>query len=170
MKIIKKILPDKVYLPIIRVDDRLIHGQVVVGWGEKLQLQRMVLASDSVAWDEMLVELYSSLIPPEIEGAILPIKDTVNYLRSRPFSGMQMIVTENADDAVRLLEAGLKVSKVIIGGMHYIEGCKRLLSYVFVNQERVEALKKLMAFGIAVECQDLPGNPAYKLTEKLLRI
>ena len=155
-------------LPIIRVDDRLIHSQVVVGWGEKLNLHRIILASDRVFKDDMLTELYSSLIPPEIEGVVLRYDYVENFLRNKPVSGRQMIVVEFPDDAMRLIEFGVKTSKIVIGGLHFIEGSHRLLSYLFIDEDRKQSLFKLLDSGLPIVCQDLPSNPQIRLTDKLL--
>ena len=160
----------KSLLPILRIDDRLIHGQVIVGWGEKLRLSRIILSSDRVVQDEMLTELYGSLIPPEIEGRIVKIEGTRSCLEERPLAGMQMIVVETIADAVILLNSGLRTSKIIIGGLHFIEGSKRILSYVFLDEERKNHCHQLLELGIPVFCQDIPSNPPYKITAKVLEV
>lgn len=162
------LLNRKSNFPILRIDDRLVHGQVIVGWGEKLKLQRIILASDRVAQDEMLSELYTSLIPPEIEARVLKIGHAAELLELQPLTGKQMVVVENIPDAVNLLESGMKTSKIIIGGLHFIEGSKRVLSYVFLDETRKEQCRSLLDKGVPVVCQDLPANPPYKITAKVL--
>jgi len=162
------LLNRKSNFPILRIDDRLIHGQVIVGWGEKLKLRRIILASDRVAHDEMLAELYSSLIPPEIEARVLEIGHAAELLELQPLAGKQMVVVENIPDAVTLLESGMKTSMIIIGGLHFIEGSKRVLSYVFFDEARKEHCRRLLDQGVPVVCQDLPSNPPYKITTKVL--
>ena len=169
-RLLKNIFRPTPVLPIIRVDDRLIHSQVVVGWGEKLGLRRIILASDRVFKDDMLTELYCSLIPPEIAGIVLRTDYVENYLRTKPLGGRQMIVVEFPDDAMKLLEFGVKTSKVVIGGLHFIEGSQRLLSYLFIDDDRKKSLSRLLDSGLPVVCQDLPSNSQIRLSEKLLNI
>jgi len=81
-----------------------------------------------------------------------------------------MIVVEKPDEAYKLINKGVKAAKIIIGRLHYVDGCQRFLSCVFVNHERIESLNKLLIYALPVICQDLPNNPPFKITEKMLRI
>jgi PTS system mannose-specific IIB component len=162
----RKFFQKKSPLPILRIDDRLIHGQVVVGWGNKLGLHGLVLANDTTAKDEMMKELYLSLMPPEIEGYVCTIQDTEKLVKS--LKGTTMIVVENPSDALKLVQNGLKVEQIVIGGLHDHPGCRRIISYVFLDQKLCEEIQQLLNTGIPLACQDLPTNPAFKISEKLL--
>lgn len=166
---LSRIIPkNKNKLPILRIDDRLVHSQVVIGWGSRMDLQAIILASDRSAGDEILHELYASLIPPEIEGAVLKIDDLSAYLQKSHFNGDVIIIVENAHDALRILENGVKVSQVVIGGMRTQKNCRRLLAYVYLDDNKIDILKKILFKSVPVICQDLPSSPPYKITDKIL--
>lgn len=154
--------------PLLRIDDRLIHGQVVVGWGERLGFRKIMLAHDKSAEDEMLRALYKSLMPPEIEGFVISLEETIKFFREEPPRSKTLIVTGTAADAFTLLKCGLEVEAVVVGGLHHRAGCRELLSYIFLDKERCRDLKKLLRMGIKLFCQDLPDNASLPLTEKLL--
>ncbi|NQS99268.1 MAG: PTS sugar transporter subunit IIB [candidate division Zixibacteria bacterium] len=159
----------KKYAPlIIRIDDRLIHGQVIVGWGDKLSLYRIILANDEAADDESLSDLYKSLMPPEIDGYVFSLSDAVKFLKHNPSDGRTMLVVGNPKDALTLMKSGLKTDRIIIGGLHHRNGAQKILSYLFLDDERRDELMKLMKMKIPLICQDLPGNPPFKISEQLL--
>src|SRR5580704_355580 len=99
---------------LLRIDDRLVHGQVVEGWLRALGVTHVVVASDAVVADEMQKALYSLAVPFGVEWD----KDHVLVLVSSP------------DDAYRLLAAGAPVKSVNVGGLHYREGRVQVLKAV----------------------------------------
>ena len=154
--------------PILRIDDRLIHGQVAYGWGMRMNLRKIIMASDKAAADRQLKELYQSLIPPEIEGKVLSLQETLDFVRERTDLQKIMIVVELPDDAVKLIEGGLKTNKIIIGGLHHREGCKAVLPYVYLNEDFAKSLQMLREQGLKIVCQDLPTSSEKELTDKHL--
>ena len=153
---------------ILRIDDRLIHGQVVVGWGCKLGLRRIILSNNKAAGDDMLNTLYKSLMPPEIDGFVFSISDTISFLKKNVDEGKTMLVVETPADAITLLDNGLKAEKIVIGGLHHRQGASKVLSYLYLDDERRHELLSLMKVKVPLICQDLPGNPPFKISEQLL--
>jgi mannose/fructose/N-acetylgalactosamine-specific phosphotransferase system component IIB len=164
-----RIFKQRAYKPVLRIDDRLVHGQVVVGWAERLGFQRIILANDQIAQNQELSQLYKSLAPAGMEGAVFSLSDTVTYF-SQPsdMKGKSMVIVENPAEALNLLNSGLLVSEVIIGGLHHRNGCRELLPYVFLDPGQCAELKEIINLGIKVYCQDLPDNPPLAITEKIL--
>jgi len=156
--------------PVLRIDDRLIHGQVVVGWGERLGFRRIILAHNESAENEDIRQLYFSLMPPEINGLILSLEDTIKYLQETELHGKTMIVTETVEDAIFLVKSGLEVESIVIGGLHHRPGSRELLPYVFIDSERCSRLRELLKFDRNVVCQDLPDNTPLTVNEKVLEI
>lgn len=156
--------------PLLRIDDRLIHGQVAFGWGQKLGLRRLILANDNAAEDASIREVYSSLIPPEIEGMVLSLKNTIEYVKRNPDCRKVMVVVESPADALYLVKGGMAVEKAVIGGLHHCEGRRQILPYVFLNQTLERELMELKETGVALVCQDLPTSGARRLTDKDLRL
>jgi len=157
-------------LPMLRIDDRLIHGQVIVGWGQRLGIHRMVLAHNASVEDEAIRQLYNSIIPPEIEGSVRTLDDTIEYFQNTDIKGKTLIIVESPRDALYLLKNGLEVESVNVGGLHYSAGCEELLSYVFIDKTRQSELLEIIGAGVKVFCQDLPDNPHLNLTEKTLNL
>ena len=140
-----------------RIDDRLIHGQVVVGWGQPLDVRFIVLVDDGVAASEWEQELYRMGAPPEMDVYFLGVSAAVDELpRYRADSRPGILLTGDIDTMRRLVEAG-GISTINLGGIHHRTGRTQRLRYVFLNEDEETALRELAARGVAVTAQDVPG-------------
>ena len=156
-------------LVLFRIDDRLVHAQVSVGWVRVLSPDLILLADDEVASQAHQIELLALGLPPKIELAVTRLKNAVDTLNRREQDGEKCILlVRGPAQAVEVLDAGVQVKSINIGGMHFAEGKRKLLPYVYVDRGDVEALEKLASGGTKLVAQDVPGNPAYDLL-KLIR-
>jgi mannose/fructose/N-acetylgalactosamine-specific phosphotransferase system component IIB len=146
-----------VTLVLNRIDDRLIHGQVVVGWGQPLDIRFIVLVDDSVAASEWEQELYRMGAPPEMDVYFLNVSAAIDELpRYRADSRHGILLTGDIDTMRRLVEAG-GISAINLGGIHHRTGRTQRLRYVFLNEDEETALRDLASRGVAVTAQDVPG-------------
>ena len=140
-----------------RIDDRLIHGQVVVGWGQPLDVRFIVLVDDAVAASEWEQELYRMGAPPEMEVYFVNVAAAIEELpRYRADSRHGILLTGDIDTMRRLVEGG-GISTINLGGIHHRTGRTQRLRYVFLNEDEETALRELAARGVAVTAQDVPG-------------
>lgn len=150
-----------------RIDDRLIHGQVVVGWGRPLGVGFIALVDDTVAASEWEQELYRMGVPPEMT---LYFADVGTAAREHPAweSDPRPGILVTADiDTMRRLAARAPVAAVNLGGIHHAAGRTQRLRYVFLSPEEEEALRALAATGVEVSAQDVPGGKAVALEDLL---
>jgi mannose/fructose/N-acetylgalactosamine-specific phosphotransferase system component IIB len=146
-------------MPIIlyRVDERLIHGQVVVGWGNSLKFDRVVLANDQVASNAWERELYLACVPPEIKAAILSVDQASKKILQRGFEEERtVILVDSPLDILRMMEEGVKIRSVNVGGIHSKRGRRQILPYLFLGEREVSAFKRLISAGVKCECRDVP--------------
>lgn len=158
------IIVSRVKDAILRVDDRLVHGQVIAGWLPRLGIRRIVLANDAAAADGFEQEVYRAAVPSDVELVIVPV--------ARALSGTQglnhvktMLLVASVSDARRVVEAGLEVAVVNIGGIHPAPGRREILSFVFLSADEVEECRFISGLGVRIEAQMLPGSPVYGLRE-----
>ena len=150
------------FMPLIlaRIDDRLIHGQVVVGWGNYLKPNRIILCSDSVAetpWQKELFEVAGTLAPGGVDISIWTESETIEYFDNEDNDREKVILlVETPHELFELIEGGVPVEIVNIGGMHFKPGKQQLAPYIFVNDEDIEYFKKLRAKSIHLVGQDVP--------------
>ncbi len=156
-------------LVLTRIDDRLLHAQVSLGWVGALSPDVVLVADDRLRRDERQVSLMRMGLPPEVEMVVAGVEEAAGLLKQDEAGARKCIlVLRTPADAVRLLEAGVPLAAVNVGGMHFAEGKVRLLSYVYVDGRDAEALRRLAAGGVRLTAQDVPGNPAHDV-EKLLK-
>jgi mannose/fructose/N-acetylgalactosamine-specific phosphotransferase system component IIB len=142
---------------LFRIDDRLIHGQVVVGWGQPLDLAFFVLVDDDVAASEWEQELYRMGVPPEMELFFRSVDHAAQELpafQARPEHGM--VLTADIGTMRRLADAAA-VPRVNVGGIHHRAGRSPKLRYVFLTADEEQALRALADKGIDVTAQDVPS-------------
>jgi PTS system mannose-specific IIB component/fructoselysine and glucoselysine-specific PTS system IIB component len=145
-----------VTLALHRIDDRLIHGQVVVGWGQPLDVRFIVLVDDQVAASEWEQELYRMGVPPDMEVYFLSVSNAIAELpRFRADARQGILLTGDIDTMRRLVEAG-GITSINVGGIHHRTGRTQRLRYVFLNNDEEAALREIATLGVAVS-QDVPG-------------
>ena len=155
-------------LILVRIDDRLIHGQITVGWAQALRPDRILLANDAVAQNPTQKRLYEAVVPPEMGVSILTIDETMQSVENGTFNVEKtFLIVESPKDVLALQERGLGIRCVNVGGLHFSEGKRRLLPYVFVNEQDIDNLKELMAEGIEVECRDVPSAKRVNMKDLL---
>jgi mannose/fructose/N-acetylgalactosamine-specific phosphotransferase system component IIB len=157
-----------VSLKLVRLDDRLIHGQVVVGWGNALGAEQILLIDDHVAAAQWERDLYRFGVPPNVEVVFSSVADAPAKLDEIVKSDKRAIVViADIDVLIRVCKASSAVRKVNIGGLHEREGRRRRLPYVFLSDSEGESLKMLAAEGVEVTARDVPSAKAVPLSEIL---
>jgi len=151
-----------------RIDDRLIHGQVVVGWGQPLNIRLLILVDDLVASSDWEKELYRMAVPPEMEVRFADvagaIRDHASYA-SDPRPGL--LITGDISSMHRLVKGVKAIGSVNLGGIHHRAGRAEKLRYVFLTPEEEHQLRELESAGVEVTAQDVPSARAVTLPEVL---
>ena len=154
-------------LVLYRIDDRLVHGQVVVGWGQPLDIGFIVLVDDAVATSDWEQELYRMAVPPEMQVYFHTTADALAALaRYRSDSRSGILLTGDIATMQRLVESGA-VDAVNIGGIHSRAGRAQKARYVFLSPDEERALRALAARGAKVTAQDVPGARQVPLDDLL---
>ena len=153
---------------LFRIDDRLIHGQVVVGWGQPLDIAFIVLVDDEVAASEWEQELYRMGVPPEMQVYFESVASAAGRLAeyvNDPRRGI--LLTGDIDTMARLAAASGMVKQVNLGGIHHRAGRVQRLRYVFLTRQEEDALRALAARGVTVTAQDVPAARPHPLDDVL---
>jgi len=148
-------------LNLVRIDDRLIHGQVVLGWAKALKPDRIVVSNDRVATSSWERKFYASSVPPSLKVSFLDLEETARQLLNNLFkSESVMILFETVKDVHAVVEKGVTFSNVNVGGLHYRDGAVELLPFVFLTDEDRHYLRELVKRSVTLTAQDIPGNEA----------
>lgn len=154
-------------MPIIfaRVDDRLIHGQVVQAWLPELNIDEVVIPCNKEQEKHLNKTLLRLSLPFEYELTVLEPSRCVSYMQD---SAKRILLLMRAlQDLQPLLEDGLQVKSVNIGGMHFKEGAQKLAENVFVNEADKNTLRILNDLGISIETRAVPSSKSISVREIL---
>jgi mannose/fructose/N-acetylgalactosamine-specific phosphotransferase system component IIB len=157
-----------VTLELYRIDDRLIHGQVVVGWGQPLDLGFIVLVDDEVAASDWEQELYRMGVPPEMDVYFDSVESAAGHLagyRRDPRHGL--LLTGDIETMARLVALADGIGSVNLGGIHHRPGRTQRLRYVFLSGAEESQLQALQRLGVAISAQDVPASRPLPLPEVL---
>lgn len=156
-------------ISLLRIDDRLIHGQVATSWAKAVKCEAIFAISDEVAEDALRRELLLQIAPAHLKAYVIPVEKAIKVYHNPKYAGKNILwlVTKPAD-VVRLVEGGVKIDKVNVGGMTYKDGNKQLSDAVTVGKADVEAFKKLLDLGIDLSMQKVASNPRVELTRQKL--
>jgi mannose/fructose/N-acetylgalactosamine-specific phosphotransferase system component IIB len=151
-----------------RIDDRLIHGQVVVGWGQPLNIQLIVLVDNEVACCDWEQDLYRIGVPPEMEIRFADVATAVRDHASWMSDPRPSIVLTGDVATMRALLRGVDTIRAInVGGLHHRPGRSPKLRYVFLTPEEEAELREIIASGVRVTAQDVPAARPVPMEEIL---
>lgn len=154
-------------LALARVDDRLIHGQVVIGWGRPLGVGFIALVDDDVAGNDWEQDLYRMAVPPEVEVEFATVAEAIERLpgwQARPDTGL--LLTGDVAPMVELVtRAPGRVPAVNLGGVHHRPGRRERTSYVYLTDDEYALLAGAAALGVRVTAQDVPSSTPVPLED-----
>jgi PTS system mannose-specific IIB component/fructoselysine and glucoselysine-specific PTS system IIB component len=157
-------------IEICRIDDRLIHGQVVVGWGQPLDVKFIVLVDDEVAASDWEQELYRLGVSSGMEvyfETVAGAADRFAAFTADPRVGL--LLTKDIATMERLVERVSAIRAINLGGLHAGVGRRPKLRYVFLSPDEEQALRALAARGIAITAQDVPATRPIPIDDLLAR-
>lgn len=148
-----------------RVDDRLIHGQVVVAWGMRLGPARIVVADDDSAANDWERELLESAVPDATVRVVSLAAAAAGYSAEASAPGGAFLLVRSLTAALALVEAGAAVPAFNLGGIHYAPGRTKVNEYLYLDARDRAAARALLARGVRLEAQDVPATRAQPLVE-----
>jgi len=151
---------------ILRIDDRLVHGQVCVGWCDTLGIRRLVLADDGIAGCEFERELYSCCPAAEQSLEFMTLPQLAAALKVPPVETTLAVLADPAS-AETLLQLDAPLSELILGGPHHQPGARELANYLFLTPDQESCLRRLVAQGVHLVGQPLPDSPRLELSRLL---
>jgi len=152
-----------------RIDDRLIHGQVVEGWVNFLKATCILVADDTVAANPLQRAIIEISVPEGLKVIIGNVEEICGKLLSSSLDAERAILLfSNPGDALRSFEAGLSFSSVNLGGLHFVPGKRKIMDVCAVNDADLEALKAILRRGVKINIQTVPTEKPQPL-EKVFK-
>jgi mannose/fructose/N-acetylgalactosamine-specific phosphotransferase system component IIB len=147
-----------VTLALFRIDERLLHGQVIVGWGMRLGIDYYVVVDDDLATSDWEQDIYSAGLADKTAVEFVSVAETVERFRELDSrTGRGALLTKGTAEMRALAEAGLLSGRrVNLGGLHGTGSRRRVLTYVHVSPDEEEDLKAIHRASTGVTARDLP--------------
>ncbi len=143
----------------VRIDNRLVHGQVGVTWTSSLGVNLLVVVDDEAATNPVQQQLMTMTADNAGVGIrFFSIDTTLARIHQASASQNIFIVAKTPDVVRRLVEGGVPIKAVNVGNMHFSEGKRPLSKKVYVDNRDLEDLKAIQAHGIDVFLQDTPDD------------
>jgi mannose/fructose/N-acetylgalactosamine-specific phosphotransferase system component IIB len=146
---------------LFRIDDRLIHGQVLIGWGRPLGIDLIILVDDQVATSDWEQELYRMAVPPEIEVRFVTVAQAASQMADWQSNGKRGLVLTGDLETMAALRAASPeaVHRINLGGIHHRPGRRERLPFVYLTDQELRTLQALETGGAVITAQDLPTTP-----------
>jgi mannose/fructose/N-acetylgalactosamine-specific phosphotransferase system component IIB len=150
-------------MPIVlcRIDDRLIHGQVVIGWGRAMGIELIILVDDQVASSDWEQELYRMAVAPEIEVRFVTVADATAHMSEWQSNGKRgLMLTGDVETMATLRTSNPEVvQRINLGGIHHRPGRRERLPFLYLTDQELSSLQSLEAAGAVITAQELPSTP-----------
>ena len=144
---------------LLRIDHRLLHGQVAFSWTKSISTDCILIASDAVVQDELRMTALRVSKPNGVKLVMKNIEDSLKALNSGVTDKYKlMILCENIEDASKLAFVYDKITSINLGGIKNESGKRQISKAISVNDAEVELLKKLNEKGIELEVRMVPDD------------
>jgi mannose/fructose/N-acetylgalactosamine-specific phosphotransferase system component IIB len=147
----------------LRIDDRLVHGQVIVGWLPEIKPENLVVVNDNVAKDTMRQDLMSLSVPPEVELEFYSTSD----ITDEDVNDSSFILVSSPKDAWECLQKGIKPERFNVGGMHSRDGKEEIFEALHVDDEDRKYFDLIIKSGVEPIFQPTPQNQPMPLGDIL---
>ncbi len=151
-----------------RIDDRLIHGQVTVGWGMKFHPDLVIVVSDEIASAEWECDLCLAALPKHVTGMVVKIQDAPHILKTMDNDPRKIFVLfESPQDAYTVIQKGAPITSLNVGGMHSVKGKREVLDYLYIDEDDADSLKKIKKLGVNLDFRDVPDHENIDVLSRL---
>jgi len=153
---------------LFRVDERLIHGQVVVGWVRRLRPRRIIVVDDELSGDPLEQSIYRTGLPQEIRADFWSEADAVSKLPAVIESGEPaFVLTADLPAMAGLARRGIPIEEINVGCIHRGEGRRPVLPYVSLDAGDERLIEQLEREGVRVVARDVPTASPIRLGERV---
>lgn len=147
----------------VRLDERLIHGQVAAYWVRSLQVTRIMIVGDDIVNDEIGKTALKAAVPEGVKLSVLTVENAAKRLNSGIYTGQRVfLIVKEVDTIIRLLKNGVNLKEVNIGNMGQKEGSKQVKKSVYCTKEELQAIQSIEEYGVLVYAQMIPNDEKKK--------
>ena len=156
----------KLKINLARLDTRLLHGQVATGWTPASKVDRIIVASDTVAKDELRKQLIKQAAPGNVKANVVPIKKLIEVSKDPRFGNTHaLILFETPQEALEAIEGGLEIKELNVGSMAHSTGKTMVNNVLSMDKDDVATFKKLRDLGVKFDVRKVPNDSKKDLFE-----
>ena len=155
---------------LVRIDSRLLHGQVATAWTKSVRPDRIIVVSDNVSKDKLRKNMIIQAAPPGVRANVVPIKKMIEVSKDPRFGATKALVLfENPEDALKAVNAGLdlKGKTINVGSMAHKVGKVAVTKAVSLDQTDIDTYKELIKDGLKFDVKMLPSSSSDDISELL---
>jgi PTS system mannose-specific IIB component len=162
---------DHMKIGLARIDDRLIHGQVATRWTKETKVSRIIVISDEVAADHVRKTLLTQVAPPGVTAHVVDVAKAVRVWNNPKYAHDRvMLLFTNPTDVLRVVQEGVNITSVNIGGMAFKQGKTQVNNAVSVNEKDIAAFRELDARGIELEVRKVSSDSRLKMMDLINKL
>lgn len=155
-------------IELVRIDDRLIHGQVATTWTRNYEIEQILVIDDKTKGDPVAQSVANYAVPEGVKVMIFGVKQFGKVIQTTQIKKRTMLLFTNPIDILYLVNQGLSIKEVNAGGMRFREGRERVHKAISVTPEEDKAFNDLQDKGIFINVQMVPKDP--RVDYKSLRV
>lgn len=153
-------------LVLTRIDDRLIHGQVMTAWSKVTNAEQVLVVDDGVAKDDFMINVLENAIPETMAIGVFNKEDAVTFLSS-PLEAPTIVLVKVPQTLEYLVDHGIDISQIDLGGMGAKKGRERLYHTISVSEDEKASFQRLMDKQVHVFIQIMPQNEKVDMKDLL---
>ncbi len=154
-----------------RIDDRLIHGQVAIGWSKKLKISKIIVINDKIYRDQIRTNLLKQVSPPGITSHVVSIDRFIKIYNNPIYKKIKVLLLfTNPTDILETINKGVKIKTINIGGMSYKKDKKQITDAVSINKKDIKSFIKLNKMNIELEIRKVPNDEKINLINLIQNI
>lgn len=162
---------------LIRVDDRLVHGQVVEGWIKPLKISLIVICSDTVACDLMQQTLFTMSVPPYVKLECETIENTAINVVGKKYENENVLILVSSLKELSLLvnkifsiSGNFPINEINIGGVRHCGNKKQVYQALCLDKEDVDILKDIISKNVVLNYYPLPEDTKVNLNSVIGKV
>lgn len=143
----------------VRIDTRLLHGQVATAWTKQIAPDRIIVVSDGVAHDQLRKTMIEQAAPPGVPANVVPIKKMIEVSKDPRFGATKVfLLFENPQDLLKAIEGGVDIKKANIGSMAHSVGKVVVTNAIAMGEDDVKTIEAIRAKGVELEARKVPAD------------
>lgn len=149
----------------VRIDDRLIHGQVMTTWIKKYDIEQVIIVNDEISNNSTRQKILKLSAPSNLKLHVFAVDKFIQIIKNNSVNRNTMLIFTGPFDVERILGEGIEISYLNVGNISKTEDRTKISSGVAVNETELESFKNIIDMGVNVEIQMVPNDKITKMNK-----